>query len=238
MTNALRILLVDDEPSILALFRVMLSDAGYGVYTAPNAQDAMLLMGTGPFDLLIADLRLEGPSGLNLIEVFKGVQPDCALIMISANPTREQIIEAFRADVDDFLIKPISGAQMLQAVGRAILRHHTRHEPVNYPTGETISYGALTLQPQQHTAIWHDEALSLTPTEFCILLTLVQHGGQSVSARLLIKRCRGFDEPEPKARLLLKPHIANLREKLEQNGRFPRVLINHRKMGLLIHATD
>jgi DNA-binding response OmpR family regulator len=234
--DKIRILLVDDEPSILTTFKILLTDAGYEVDTTLSALTALTLLGLKTFDLLIVDWRLGGSSGLDLVREVKTLQPSCALLMISTGATRETIIEAFRSDIDDFLIKPISREQLLQGVGRAMLKHQVRRDTLSNRSGDSLVYGAFSINIESRTILWHDELLKLTPTEYCLMLVLVQNAGRSISAQTLIKYCRGDEVDETHAQNLLKPHIANLRQKLEQDGRYPRVLMNHRGMGFLINS--
>ncbi len=233
-----QLLLVDDEPGILQVTKGLLSEGGYQVFTAQNAIQAMELLEQQTFDAILIDLKMPGPSGLVLAERTRELQNDCAIIMFSASPTRENIIEALRASVDDFLIKPLSGEPLRQAVGRAILKRRrsfqkTPQVPLKL---SELTVGGLKIDTETHRVLWHGYPLNLTPTEYCLLMTLAQNIGQSVSASLLVRRCRGYAAPESEARTLLKPHIANLRQKLEHGGEFQRVLVNHRGVGFVLYA--
>ncbi len=226
----LHLLLVDDEPNVVFFLKQILTEAGYDVSTAGNTLEAITLLETRLVDLLIVDWKLPGPSGVSLVERAHALQEQCAIVMISGNATREQIIEAFRAGADDFLLKPVRSEALQQAAGRALLKHHTANAPSSANRAELI-VGSLTINLENHRVCWHDQALALTPTEFCLLLTLARRAGQNVAAAWLVQQCRGYSASDEDARLLLKPHIASLRQKLEQEGRFPRVLINHRGVG-------
>ncbi len=225
-------MIVDDDPGVQAIFKAVLESAGgYTVDLASDALEAATLLEVQPFHLALIDLNLRGPSGLGLIRRIQDWQPDCAMVITSANPTREDLLEALRAGVDDFLIKPISNEILRRTVGEALLKH-----PARRPISPDITIGALRIESKRRMVYWHEQPLMLTPTEYCALLTLAQHVGQIVPASVLIHRCRGYSISEDDARQLLKPHIANLRHKLEQSGRFKRILLNHRGRGFILNV--
>ncbi|MHB8625713.1 MAG: response regulator transcription factor [Aggregatilineales bacterium] len=229
--NIISILIVDNDPSIQTLFKAVLESAGYTVDLASDALEAAALLEMQSFHLALIELKLRGPSGLDLIRRIQDWQPNCAMVMTSINPTRENLLQALRAGVDDFLIKPISTETLCRTVGEALLKH-----PARRPTSPDITIGALRIESKHRMVYWHEQPLMLTPTEYCALLTLAQHVGQIVPASILIHRCRGYSIGEEDARQLLKPHIANLRHKLEQGGRFKRILLNHRGRGFILNV--
>jgi DNA-binding response OmpR family regulator len=228
------ILVVDDDLAIQVLFQAVLEKAGYVVSTASTALDAAAMLENQQFNLALIDLKLPGPSGLNLVQRLHDWQSECAIVLISANPRQDDIIEGLRAGVDDFLIKPIGNAQLQRVVGEVLLKRRLRR-PV--PSDE-INVGALRIDTRQRIVFWHDQALTLTSTEYCLLYTLAQQPGRLVPAAVLIRRCRGYSINEEEARQLIKPHISNLRHKLEQGGRFKRILLNHRGLGFILSAEE
>ena len=228
------ILILDDEWGVQMIFKAVLERAGYIVSTVSDALQAAALLETQQFNLALIDLKLPGPSGLALLQRLKDWQSDCATVLISANPSHEDIIEALRAGVDDFLIKPITNEHLRRAVGEALLKHQIRRPP----TAHEMTVGALRIDTNRRLIYWHDQELALTATEYALLRTLAQHAGRIVPASVLIRHCRGYNLNEEEARQLIKPHIANLRHKLEQNGRFRRVLHNHRGLGFILSTEE
>src|SRR5579859_7027140 len=228
------ILILDDDVSLQTIFRAILEKAGYEVTTVSTAIEAKNILSLQQFNLALIDVKLPGPSGLELLQSLRVWQPDCATVLISAHANREDVIEALRAGADDFLIKPVANDHLRRAIGEALLKHRAQRPT---PT-EEISVGALRINPQQRMVYWHNEPLTLTATEYCLLYTLVQHSGRLVPASVLLRRCRGYVIEEDEARQLIKPHIANLRHKLEQGDRFKRILLNHRGLGFVLSAEE
>jgi DNA-binding response OmpR family regulator len=208
--SAPSLLIVDDEALILLALKAVLGKAGYIVYTAKDAFEAIDLLEKLPFDVILVDLRLPGPTGLSLVERIQVMQPTAAVVMMSGNATHQSIIEALR-----------------------LLKHRPQPIVGSQKPAELV-IGPLSINMEQRIAVWHDEMLTLTPTEFALIHMLAQHAGQSVAPAALIRRCRGYATTDDEARFLLKPHIANLRQKLEQDGRFERVLLNHRGVGFVL----
>lgn len=226
----LSVLLVDDDPSVRIIYERGLSQVGFLVRAVADSFAALQWLDSERFDVALIDINLRGPDGLLLAAQVQKRQPGCALVMISANATRDQVIEALRLGVADFLIKPVEIAFLRRAVGQAALRHRSRQGP---EASGMLTVGALCLHLEQRTAFWQDLPLQLTQTEYCLLLTLAQRAGHPVPAAELIQHCRGQVVPETEARLLLKPHIANLRRKLAQPDQ-PPVVLNYRGLGFML----
>ncbi len=240
--NVQTILLVEDEPHIATMLREILERAGYSVAVAYDAFEAVGLVERQSYDAFLVDLRLPGASGLAVVERARELNPECAILMISGNAKMNNVIEALQFRIDDFLLKPVSEEKLIASVGRALINRRRRLVQTQVmPMASDLMLGPLCMNAEQRTAYWHGQLLTLTPTEFCILLLLAQHHGQAVSPVMLVQRCRGYSTTEEEARFLLKPHIANLRGKLEQRNRYQRVILNHRGVGFALripHASQ
>ena len=210
-----------------------MSQVGYKVRAVSDSLAAVEWLDTEMFDVALLDLSLPGPDGLMLAAQIQKSQPHCALVMISAAASRDHVIMALRMGIDDFLIKPVAMEDLRRAVGQAALKHRNQHPPVSF--GKMV-VGALEIDLDQRAVYWQNELLHLTQTEYCLLLTLAQRAGRLVSAADLMQRCRGQEIDEAEARLLIKPHIANLRRKLKQGARELPVVMNYRGMGFMLNV--
>src|SRR5215467_11098493 len=117
-----RVLIVDDEPEVRAVLRDLL-DEGHDCGEAPSAEDALRLLHTTPYDLVISDITMSGMSGLEMIPHVKAISPETVIIMISGVQTIESAIHALRLGAFDYLMKPFDLRQAEAAVSRA-LGHH------------------------------------------------------------------------------------------------------------------
>lgn len=115
-----KILLVDDEPHILALFSTVLVDAGYRVISADSVQSAKAHLSEAAFDLVISDLWLGIETGLDLLQHIHKYAPLTYVILVSGQPSLETAQEAIHERVFDYLTKPVSPEQLLKSVGHAL----------------------------------------------------------------------------------------------------------------------
>jgi NtrC-family two-component system response regulator AlgB len=121
MGDKSRILLVDDEQSLLRAFRYCLEDAGHRVATATDAEQAEQLVQSDVFDLCFLDLRLGNVSGLELLPKLRQYAPWMRVVMVTAHSSIDTALEAIRAGAVDYLVKPCSCEQLRVAAHKQIL---------------------------------------------------------------------------------------------------------------------
>jgi len=114
-----RILIVDDEPEITAILSDVFSDH-HDCTTAGSAEQALPLLASGEFELVISDITMPGMSGLEMIPLIKGHSPNTVVVMISGMQTVESAIEALRLGAFDYVMKPFDLRQVEAVVGRAL----------------------------------------------------------------------------------------------------------------------
>ncbi len=104
--NDYRILIVDDEARMCAVLKAALEPEGYAVATATSGTAAMNALDTHAFDLVLTDLRMEGPDGLHVLDFAKQRHPQCAVILMTAYATAQTAVEAMKRGAYDYIIKP------------------------------------------------------------------------------------------------------------------------------------
>ena len=122
MESPIQILVVDDEETILNMVSEVLSDAGYQVMQANNAQTAARIFLNNPCPVVITDIRMESEmSGVQLLRLIKQVEPDSQVILMTAYASSESMLEAIRANAFDFLLKPFDDIyRVIDVVYRAL----------------------------------------------------------------------------------------------------------------------
>jgi PAS domain S-box-containing protein len=115
-----KILIVDDEKSIRYTFTTFLSDQGYEVSSAEDFDTGLALLSTVDFDLIYADIILEGKSGIDFLHEVKKRQINCPVVMITGNPNIETASEAVRHGAFDYLTKPVHKEDILRVAGMAL----------------------------------------------------------------------------------------------------------------------
>lgn len=115
-----RVLLVDDDTSLLKLLGIRLEAEGYEVFTAESADQAMQALRNSPMEVVITDLRMEGASGLDLFEQIRHYHPGLPVIIMSAQGTIPEAVMATQRGVFEFLTKPVDKAQLLASIRAAL----------------------------------------------------------------------------------------------------------------------
>lgn len=123
-----RVLVVDDEPNVRAFCVRALANQGYTVRTAFSGQEALALLKDEPFDLLLADVRMPGMSGLDLMDRMTALGLDVPTIVITGLGTLENSIQALRAGAVDFVTKPFGRDELRAAVSRALIQARMARE--------------------------------------------------------------------------------------------------------------
>jgi len=117
------ILVVDDDPIIRESLQRLFTRRGYAVESAPTAEEALVLLGRAPFDLVLTDLQMPGIDGLALLTRIKERSPQTPVVMITAHASTETVIQALRSGVNDFVPKPYRSEELLSIVSREVARH-------------------------------------------------------------------------------------------------------------------
>lgn len=205
MTDAARVLVIDDEPQIRRLLSLSLKGHGYEVQTADSGETGLDLLATEPFDLLLLDLGLPDMDGL---EVCREVRQWSAIpiIVVSVREDESDKIAALDLGADDYVTKPFSTNELLARV-RASLRRAP-----NVPEEPVISLGQIHLDVSRRLVTRNGTPIHLTPTEYDLLRVLTTNVGKVVTHRQLLREARGpgYEGDTP----VLRVHLVSLRRKL------------------------
>jgi signal transduction histidine kinase len=120
--DSARVLVVDDEPNVLETIAAILEGEGYEVRVAANVDAALLALDRERFDLVLTDLRMEGPSGLSLLTDLRRNWPKTMAVVLTGYASLESAIDALREGAYDYLIKPCDVEELKATVARAIER--------------------------------------------------------------------------------------------------------------------
>ena len=199
------VLVVDDEAQIRRLLSVSLSNHGFRVTVASSAAEAMDLLATLAFDLVLLDLGLPDMDGAQVCrEVREWSQ--VPIIVVSVRDAETDKVAALDAGADDFVTKPF-GLEELLARMRANLRRAS-----STPDDPVLRFGALTVDLSRRAVSLGGESVHLTPTEYDLLRVLALNAGRVVTHRQLLREARGpaYESDTP----LLRVHMVALRQKL------------------------
>jgi two-component system phosphate regulon response regulator PhoB len=209
-----RVLVVDDEPDIVALVAYHLAKAGYRVATASSGTDALESARRDRPALIVLDLMLPGMTGYEVLEQLRAndATRDVAVLMLTARREEPDRIQGLSLGADDYLTKPFSPQELVLRVG-AILR---RVGAGGATSGDRLQIGALQIDLGAHQVKVDGVPVDLTPTEFKLLLTLAERRGR-VQGRSLLLETVWEAAPDIQTRTV-DMHVQRLRAKLGAAG--------------------
>ncbi|MBX3085052.1 MAG: response regulator transcription factor [Anaerolineae bacterium] len=226
------VIVVEDQMSEREFFHGLLLKHGYEVIAFKDSLSAMEHIRVTRADVILIDYNLQGgPNGLSLARQVRKLYPADIIVMISAYAGVQELVEAIQISVDDFIIKPTTAKDILKRLDEAIMRRREWF-PQQHPPH--IVTDVLELDMSARTAVWYGEPLSLTPSEFVLLVHLASNPDRVFGYSELYALSRGERLPPAEARTRIKSHLVNLRAKLEKNGR-PQAIHNVRGMGFKWH---
>lgn len=221
-TVSMKLLIIDDEPTIVETIETKFRKEGFTTFSADSAEEGMRLFRRIKPDLVVLDIMLPQRSGFDFC---RAVRKDSAtpIIFLSARADEADRIKGLELGADDYVVKPFNLSELTARV-KAILRRSTG-EPVK----EVIERGNLRIDPRSHEAWLADEQLTLSPKEFALLYFLARNPGQVFSREALLDRVWGRDA-FVSARTV-DVHVRWLRMRIEPNPDSPERILTVRGVG-------
>jgi two-component system phosphate regulon response regulator PhoB len=207
-----RILVVDDEPDIIALVAYHLVKQGYRVSTASNGNEALEAARQEMPALVILDLMLPGKSGYDVLTELREAAGtrDIAVLMLTARKEEEDRIRGLALGADDYLTKPFSPQELVLRVA-AILRRLTKGN-----RADVMAIGPIEIDRGEHRVRVDRQEIELTATEYKLLLTLAERRGR-VQDRAKLLEAVWDAAPDIQTRTV-DMHVQRLRAKLGSAG--------------------
>jgi len=209
-----KILVIDDDESILELVKINLELMGHDILTAPDGIKGFALVKQELPDLVILDVMMPEVDGFTVAQRIRhnSSAKEIPILMLTALGMLQDKVQGFNSGVDDYLIKPFELDELKVRV-KALLRR-SRSMPESLKTPEIFSVGDFTLMPENLSVKIKGEDVKLTPIEYEILNNLVQHHGQTVSSGSLLKEIWGYSKDDDVE--TIRVHIRHLRSKIEK----------------------
>ena len=218
----LRILVVDDEPSIRRYLRTSLSAKGHGVLEASGGEEALATASDERPDLIILDLGLPDMDG---VEVTKRLRDwtQTPIIILSVRDREDDKVGALDAGADDYLTKPFGLSELMARI-RVAMRHDVQTDP-----DPIFQSGALRVDLVRREVTLAAERVALTPTEYDLLRAMVQNAGRVLTHNQLLRQVWGAAYEEEAH--LLRVNVSNLRRKIEPNPDRPAFILTEPGVG-------
>jgi len=230
-----RILVVDDEPSILELIRVNLEREGYEVETAADGRVALEAVARSQPDLILLDVMLPGLDGLAVCRTLHNdvATRDIPIIMLSARGEELDKILGLEMGADDYITKPFSPRELLARI-KARLRRKPEAAPAREPG--RLQLGRLVIDQDRYMVLLDGEKQDLTRKEFELLRFLAREPGHVFTRDYLLEQIWGYDFTGDSR--TVDVHIRHLRQKLEQLPGSPQYIETVRGVGYRFREGD
>lgn len=224
-----RILLVEDDPALLAILKASVAYGGYASESVSRGEDAVRALEAGQFDVLLLDLGLPDCEGGELLSRLRSFS-DVPIIVVSGRGTERDKIEALDLGADDFVAKPFLPGELLARVRATLRRAASRHSAraAEDPARSPLRVGALTLDPLHNSAALGTGRVTLNAAEFRVL-QLLARGGATVSRTDLLAGLYGDNAPAETN--VVDVYISRLRAKLRDLPDAEDLVVNVRGQG-------
>ncbi|MDO5375539.1 MAG: response regulator transcription factor [Staphylococcus rostri] len=222
-----KVLVVDDEHSIVTLLKYNLEQAGYHIDVAQDGEEALAKVDEVKPDIVVLDLMLPKKDGIEVCKTIRANKNSVPILMLTAKDDAFDRVLGLELGADDYMTKPFSPREVVARV-KAILRRVTSAEWQD-DTEEDIQIGALRIRPAFFEVYRDGELVELTPKEFELLLYLIERQGRVITREHMLNSVWNYEFAGDSR--IVDVHISHLREKLEENPKKPQLIKTVRGLG-------
>ncbi len=220
-----KLLIIEDEESILQGLTDVFVYNGYQVETAVEGHAALEMALSGDYHLILLDIMLPGLDGFSICNRIREVDRHLPIIMLTAKTSEEDIIRGLKLGADDYIPKPFSVGQLLARVEAVLRRSGKLHTDMN-----AFSLGDLLIHPEHLMGKRDGEEILFTRRELEILVYL-SRAARPVSRKELLQEVWGYGNVDYVETRTVDIHIAKLRRKIEIDSTQPQLLVTVRGEG-------
>jgi two-component system, OmpR family, response regulator len=215
----MRVLIIEDEPDLLASLAQALREEGYAVDTADNGDDGLFNAEGTDYDAIVLDVMLPGPDGWEILTRLRKTKKTPVLMLTARDQSRDRV-RGLDIGADDYVVKPFDLAELFARL-RALIRRSADQ------TTNVIEIGDVKIDTAARHVFLKDQPVELTAREYSLVEFLVLHRGKVVTRTQLYEHL--FDENESSLSNLLDVHVSNARKKLG-----PEFIVTRRGHGYCI----
>ena len=227
-TNAIRVLVADDEPNIVELLATSLKFAGFQVTTASDGREAYELALINEFDILILDVMMPHFDGFTVIQKLRQMNVETPVIFLTARDSLSDKVRGLTLGADDYLTKPFS-LEELVVRARTVLR---RVSPADSDGGQVLRFEDIELNEQTYTVTKAGKEVSLSPTEYKLLRYFMSNPGQVLSKAQILDHVWNYDFSGDAN--VVESYVSYLRRKIDKKE--PRLLHTVRGFGYILRT--
>lgn len=226
-----RILVVDDEEQFARVVELMLHRESFDVEIASDGLAGLRRAFETKPDLVLLDIMMPRMDGWEMCRRLRDIS-DVPIIVVSARGRESDIVQALEMGADDYLVKPFGATELIARVHALLRRTGYREASTTRP----LSFGNVTVDLKRHRITKDGNEVSLTPTEFRLLSTLVRAAGRVLPHRYLLSEIWGAQYADELQYLRL--YVRYLREKLEDDPNQPKLILTEWGIGYRLRAPD
>jgi two-component system, OmpR family, alkaline phosphatase synthesis response regulator PhoP len=226
-----KVLVVDDEQSIITLLQYNLEQNGFEVITAMDGEEGRDLAISKHPDFIILDLMLPKIDGIEVCKQLRQNKLTVPVLMLTAKGDEFDKVLGLELGADDYMTKPFSPREVIARIKAILRRTQVSGGQVVQEELEKnyLQIGELKIYPEKYEAYFADEIIELTPKEFELLLYLVNNRGRVLTRDQLLSAVWNYDFAGDSR--IVDVHISHLREKIERNSKKPNYIKTIRGLG-------
>ncbi|EPY5417463.1 response regulator transcription factor [Listeria monocytogenes] len=227
-----KILVVDDEASIVTLLQFNIEKAGFEVVTAEDGRTGYELALSEKPDLIVLDLMLPEMDGIEVTKKLRQDKVNVPILMLTAKDEELDKIIGLELGADDYMTKPFSPREVVARIKAILRRTEGKAEIIEELTEDveaTILIGDLKILPDSYEVYLQDDLLDLTPKEFELLLFLANHRGKVFPRDQLLDTVWNYDYVGETR--IVDVHVSHLRDKIELDTKQPKYIKTIRGFG-------
>ncbi|EPB3007572.1 response regulator transcription factor [Enterococcus faecalis] len=226
-----KVLVVDDEPSILTLLTFNLEKEGYQVTTSEDGKNGFELALSNQYDFIILDVMLPGMDGLEITKALRREKIDTPILILTAKDEQVDKIIGLEIGADDYLTKPFSPREVLarmKAIFRSLKPTTTETLQEDTPKAPLV-IGEIRVDEQNYEVFVRNQPIELTPKEFELLVYFMKRKDRVINRETLLERIWQYDFAGQSR--IVDVHISHLRDKIEPDPKRPVYLVTVRGFG-------
>ncbi|MDA1329671.1 MAG: DNA-binding response regulator [Chloroflexi bacterium] len=214
----IRVLVVDDEPRFVRLVEANLLTEGFEVLTGTNGNEAVQKAADEKPDLVLLDVMMPEMDGFEACERIREFS-NVPLIMLTAKGNEEHRVQGLNLGADDYIVKPFSANELLARVHAVLRRARASAAESNE---SVLKHGELEIDLARAEVRYRGEQISLSSTEYRLLLEFARNAGETLTAEKLLEGVWGEEYKDEKE--ILWVSISRLRQKLETDPKRPKLI--------------
>ncbi|TRL81566.1 response regulator transcription factor [Staphylococcus hominis] len=225
-----KVLVVDDEQSIVTLLKYNLETAGYIVDVAYDGEEALKKVKEVKPELIVLDVMLPKKDGIEVCKTIRSDKNLVPILMLTAKDDEFDRVLGLELGADDYMTKPFSPREVVARVKAILRRSQIANEVVKDDVDdEDIVIDNIRIRPEFFEVYRDDTLLELTPKEFELLLYLIERQGRVITRQHMLNSVWNYEFAGDSR--IVDVHISHLRDKLEENPKQPKLIKTVRGLG-------